>query len=792
LVIQHAQRAKYGNHYDTKQYQDGIYLAIVTDVLDNDYFRLYVGQSMHLFTRIGEHIRHVLWGSLETLFYYICSKASRCVQFIRLGYIDSPDGPDREHIKLCLIMNIQEMVMCGVFGSLNSETLTVYFGEALGGGYSNVGLNVVPPLLQGGSLSHGPRGLYRGLLLNSPDPEIASWPHYRGSHLNTESSNPWEATPRKPRAQLEKHEYYSLVAELCTRSGFTLPSADALHKDRGTQSFDIASEVEYIEQDLGCPKALLRPYGSVEAKIGFVRDFGMAEVDADNLLPWGLTQMGFNRSNSLTWIFDFKQMRHQGICDEKKHSEKISYLTERMLRASNVTVVLMCGTRAEHSLTQHPALKLHGPVTRDLNGIDFRFWFELNGSLVKRVYVPSPDPLTVQLSNCWQHANRITEAIRLATCLTGTLGIRHYFFEARSVFSNLFRQAQEENNGGKRMTMETIDPSIYAWLHRKGFTRDEDIKKLESPIRSLTTGILVFLNIRSRFDRRPKHIMLDLEPTPEAHRRKKKSKIKKFAAGDICEVINILKDMPTMAGFHRMIKVALEVSNPIVEEDEPRLYPRPSYDSYRYDHGKPNKIRNEFLRGGHIFRGGFAVGTHYVKVHNLFVPIPVDSHGSIAIKAALAHPGKTPEYPLLDDTHPGLDPDDPARRLALHYTAINENDVVVSGWATVKTIWQAIYKVNTIVDWLDGRPVEEIAKSPRRHIRLMGTQLPEELQPFQGWSGMYTSTPLGISQKERISKKPLSEIERLLEDEAVAENEAVGEDEVLFEDEGISDDLYLW
>jgi len=153
--------------------QNGGYLDFVTDSRDNTYIRFYVGQSIVILFRVDKHIREILKGSCTTLHYYILQLGPGCrtSNWLRLWTI--PDKFDRPPTHQELLQNFLEMLFCGAFQSLPTEELIRHFGDKLKIS-SNVGLNVLSPLLQGLDLSD--RESFKASLLNSPDPEIRSWP----------------------------------------------------------------------------------------------------------------------------------------------------------------------------------------------------------------------------------------------------------------------------------------------------------------------------------------------------------------------------------------------------------------------------------------------------------------------------------------------------------------------------------------------------------------------------------------------------------------------------------------
>src|SRR6266480_6835493 len=148
--------------------QDGGYLDFVTDSRDNTYIRFYVGQSIMILFRVDKHIRKILKGSCTTLHYYILQlgRGCRTSNWLRLWTI--LDQIDLSPTHQELIQNFPEILFCGAFQSLPTEELIRHFGNKLKIS-SNVGLNVLSPLLQSLNISH--TGGFKDLLRNSPDPE---------------------------------------------------------------------------------------------------------------------------------------------------------------------------------------------------------------------------------------------------------------------------------------------------------------------------------------------------------------------------------------------------------------------------------------------------------------------------------------------------------------------------------------------------------------------------------------------------------------------------------------------
>lgn len=151
--------------------------------------RFYVGQTTQSRRRIPDHIKNIKLCSTETLHYYICvrGEGKRKARFIKLWDLHSEEesygmtaGADGG------IINILEMAFCFAFQTLPAKLLEEIFGPSPGAGYANVGLNIMPPLLQSRYLSSARRLPFVIHLSTSPDPELTQWLADRGS-LNSNS-----------------------------------------------------------------------------------------------------------------------------------------------------------------------------------------------------------------------------------------------------------------------------------------------------------------------------------------------------------------------------------------------------------------------------------------------------------------------------------------------------------------------------------------------------------------------------------------------------------------------------
>ncbi|KAJ5587948.1 uncharacterized protein N7459_003713 [Penicillium hispanicum] len=161
---------------------NGGYLDYITDVRDKSYWR-------------GYHFRAIRKGKTGALHYYMITKSSAAGfchgNFIRLWLLEFPwktEGAVRQ-----VFENVLEMIFTHAFQTIWPSILEEYFGPSPENSYSNVGLNIIPPLMQGRELSPRVRGDFAKLLENSDDPEIREWPKVRAQQ---------EMRPRVPKGHM--------------------------------------------------------------------------------------------------------------------------------------------------------------------------------------------------------------------------------------------------------------------------------------------------------------------------------------------------------------------------------------------------------------------------------------------------------------------------------------------------------------------------------------------------------------------------------------------------------------
>ncbi|KAL5338938.1 hypothetical protein BJX70DRAFT_398139 [Aspergillus crustosus] len=186
--------------------------------------------------------------------------------------------------------------------------------------------------------------------------------------------------------------------------------------------------------------------------------------------------------------------------------------------ASNYSLNRPHMTLADHKVELNKvmqALGLNGvkPFDADLEvalaDFDLEQWFdELQNHLqdemllapveIRRIYLESPAPLTELLANNWRVAQKISDLFAFAASMSHTPAIYTYFSDGAGALTLIIRVYEDEKKGQLRVTADTIHPAIRSWLARKGFTGDEDVKRLEKHGTSLSNALLLLCSILPR------------------------------------------------------------------------------------------------------------------------------------------------------------------------------------------------------------------------------------------------------------------------------------------------------
>ena len=476
-------------------------MDFVTDSRDNTYIRFYVGQSIVILFRVDKHIREILKGSCTTLHYYILQLGPGCrtSNWLRLWTI--PDKFDRPPTHQELLQNFLEMLFCGAFQSLPTEELIRHFGDKLKIS-SNVGLNVLSPLLQGLDLSD--RESFRASLLNSPDPEIQSWPLEQRRRQQNLPKRRLIATPPVSRStHQDQIKRFTAIFRKMVHDASPISDENCLDAFRLQEFPDMPSvsqsEWEQKMENFFTSSSRIPPLGNIQsAKLGFLVDTIGLPDRLSSTLPPSLLSIGFHPGNSMLWMASFRDQ----ICDPGPTSRSDNLFTAELIRNSKLKVILLCGFTPQTAQSELVEDMLLGePEIIQLRDHDINIWIKpiiIEGQYYYRAFIATPEIYKLRGSH-WRTIQKFGEVFRLAGLLTG-VNLDCYLLEKAKVFARLFRQVQLERDyrDTPLWKVNTLDPLIRHWLFCKGFQKDDDLINLEKLVGSLAIGICMLTHVFPR------------------------------------------------------------------------------------------------------------------------------------------------------------------------------------------------------------------------------------------------------------------------------------------------------
>jgi hypothetical protein len=356
---------------------------------------------------------------------------------------------------------------------------------------ATTGLNVTSPLVQGVVLSGIEKEAYRLQLLASVDPEIRTFPQARKQQLMEKN---WRSFSDQP----VEINYQDALAEACSSLGLTenlaLPFDGSLpcsQEDVLDSSIDTAlQEAAYrLEKLTGSTVLLSMPFGSFAARLGIILDHDLLRTDESDI-PTALKEIGFHNENCLVWPFNLQnhylasssQMRHLG-----SETDILRSLNQKIIEVSNLRVIILCGDNAEACILSP---ELH-PINIKLGKCPYRSFVQIKDSRIKRIYINASAAVSSLYSVNWNESLRFALALKFALQMTSTCKIRPFLYRSRRALLDIVIASFHENNGEEKMTPETMPPSVKAWLFTKGFTTDDDFKKLEDLGGTFTKGLLL-------------------------------------------------------------------------------------------------------------------------------------------------------------------------------------------------------------------------------------------------------------------------------------------------------------
>lgn len=480
------------------------YLDYITDSRLQQYVRLYVGQSGKSYARIIEqHIQAILRGKRDTLHYFILwmGNGNRTSNFIRLwSFVDQDPEDDWYDIKC----DILELLFCIYMSSL--PLLSIRKGASALDPPSAFGLNVMSPLHQHRRLSELEKLPFVRQKHHSPDPQIRLWASQRLSQRKgrgkTLARPPWsEDDYRNAILQATGEEVYRGIEK-------RLLQESVVAEDTELQpALQLCSHGENLE--------VTQPHGTLSARIGFVLDYavtlGHSDVLAndgsstDDPIPYVLRKSGFNHENAIIWTFNFR--KHSTLLSPSLLAETdlaivnpdIQRRHRSIIKASGARIFFLCGSSARKMILSSVR-------------VDQRATLSLRSNYKYPIYVVHADGRTEDPRMCiccpelpaqdWsvnvEHACKLSEVLKFAVLVTRTRNVMPYFLESSTALGAILRQAQKEKMGLPKITFDTINRGLLAWLARKGFSDPKDIRELERRAGSLCQGLLMLLHVLPR------------------------------------------------------------------------------------------------------------------------------------------------------------------------------------------------------------------------------------------------------------------------------------------------------
>ncbi|KAK1139819.1 hypothetical protein N8T08_011144 [Aspergillus melleus] len=732
---------------------NGGYVDIVTDLRNNEYWRAYRGQSKGPAGRIKTHNRAILRGSRSTLHYHVIAQGQgyRAANWLKLWEV--PKDAQLSTTSRAVALNVLEMTMCRAFQSLPGNTIEAYYGPNEDGRpSSNLGLNIVPPVLQGLSPGLSVRKSFSLGLEESPDSDISGWLQFRyeyGKKAERSNINFQQSLLRSSEFIVRFHD-----AVKCLQLSKSLCASESLpHKV--LTDFELSNR---LEDDLG-PKGLpwVQPNGNIQARVGFALE-DCLDTESENPrnpkmpLPRQFHDSGWNMTNCLIWAAnplrrDLTEMTQFSRSTNNSETGPLIWFNQSILQHSGLRVVLMCG-RAVQSLV----LPIGCEETRlRLEAGELPMFLDIEGAAFKRVYILIPNPVDAFLLRGWRKTHRISEALHFASAVTRTVGIRPYAGDNGCVLTKAIRDYMDEQKGIRApLTLETLHPMTRLWLARRGFAKDEAISiSQEKGGGSLSNSILVLLHVAPRqFQSAPTTFsMSSFRRSEKRHAPEFKiSQAQLEAVRELCNQFNRKSHVDFGHASDDLIRGVrsreeglddddvgeaevleredLETSGVCVDTQE-TFIPVSEAPVVPWEKKKPragagdrsftigDQTREQLLQG-RKYLGNWkkALGIFSVTIHScieLLLRLK-ERPTELIVKAEIKPPGQRHPPAWARETL-ATDPDSP---LAF-YVTYTRKAMETSSYVTSSLV-RDIYKANSFVHWMEGEGATDIIKRPRQFV----------------------------------------------------------------------------
>lgn len=482
-------------------YADGVF-----DDRLPDYVRFYVGQSSRLRVRISaEHSAKILNGNVKALHYFVLARGRghRSARFLRLW--TCPPGPSQTEpenresegatqSRFELTQNLLKMTFCRAFESLPASILTQFFGPAA---YSNVGLNNLPPLFQGGKFPSFKRARYLECHRASPDPDISAFVDIRKAQ---------KAQERNAKCQSMTYlrgDYRQAIYNLVEETGLSAASLSCFTSpaDGAQWTPQIESELRALETEMRndlCQesRSFSAPFGTPRAKLGIVLCSESTGIKQDGHEIQPLQGLRLDEKNALIWTSSFERMGSgpSGNAANLDLRRRIASMNHSIIMRTGVRVVILCGLKAEQDILSAFQDQLSGPYELFLRNYAHSIWLMTSGKDVLKILIASPEPLVLSVFRNVTQARRLRDVFGLASTLTGDR-IKHNFWENACFHAALFAQVRREKEGAKPLTAASLGVVFRDWLHYRGFVDEADVEELERKSENLTVALLQIRSI---------------------------------------------------------------------------------------------------------------------------------------------------------------------------------------------------------------------------------------------------------------------------------------------------------
>lgn len=192
-----------------------------------------------------------------------------------------------------------------------------------------------------------------------------------------------------------------------------------------------------IEDATGERPTVFQPFGDFRARIGIVLEHGYfrkagtkdSATDCSMDLTWGIYESGFTKSNILVWPFNFRQRSSILSSNQVKpfqasETQILGELNRDLIEQSDFKVILMCSDNVERIVLPNNKSDLSiTSIGLEFRGYSFKTFLEIDGLVIKRIYLATPAFLTLLWTNKWSRAVQIGGLFRFSAVTTETKGI---------------------------------------------------------------------------------------------------------------------------------------------------------------------------------------------------------------------------------------------------------------------------------------------------------------------------------------------------------------------------------